>query len=75
MATVDIHRGVRIVTLSALEAIEEHCRPGDIAIRAQDDGWWTSFIAEDGSIDSYDEPYPSCQQAIWAARAAAEFGV
>lgn len=75
MATVQVHRKVRIVLLEADEPLEGNCRPGDIAIRAADDGWWTSFVADDGSIDSYDQPYRSCQEAVWAAKAAAEFGV
>ena len=75
MATVQVHRKVRIVLLDADEDLEGHCRPGDIAIRAAPDGWWTSFIAADGSVDSYDQPYPSRQEALWAAKAAAEFGV
>ncbi len=75
MATVQIHRKVRIVLLDADEALEGNCGPGDIAIRAADDGWWTSFVADDGSIDSYDQPYRSCQEAVRAAKAAAEFGV
>ena len=75
MASVVKHRKVNIVTLAAEEPIAQHCKPGDIAICAAADGWWTSFIAQDGSIDSYDIPYPSYQEALWAAKAAAEFGV
>ncbi len=74
MATVLIHRKVHIVSLQNDEPIAAHCGPGDIAIRAAPDGWWTSFVAEDGSIDSYDIPYGSYQEALWAAKAAAEFG-
>jgi hypothetical protein len=72
---VVIHRKVRIVVLDEGEALAECCKPGDIAIRTAPDGWWTSFIAEDGSVDSYDQPYPSRSAAVGAAKAAAEYGV
>lgn len=75
MATVVRHRKTNIVVLDEGEPIGQHCGPGDIAICAGADGWWTSFVAADGSIDSYDRPYPSYNEALWAAKAAAEFGV
>jgi hypothetical protein len=75
MASVLKHRKVNIVMLAADEPIGVHCKPGDIAIVAAADGWWTSFIGPHGEIDSYDAPYPSYQQALWAAKAAAEFGL
>lgn len=74
MASVVKHRKVNIVLLDTGELIGEHCKPGDIAICAAADGWWASFIGEDGAVDSYDIPYPSYQEALWAAKAAAEFG-
>lgn len=75
MASIVKHRKVNIVVLEQDEPIGEHCKPGDIAISAAPDGWWTSFIGEDGEVDSYDVPYPSYLEALWAAKAAAEFGV
>jgi hypothetical protein len=75
MATTLIHRKVHIVSLEADEAIASHCGPGDIAIVAAEDGWWTSFIGKTGEIDSYDRPYLSYKEALWAAKAAAEFGI
>ena len=75
MATTVKHRRVNIVVLDEGEEIAAVCRPGDIAISAGADGWWTRFVAEDGSIDSYDVPYGSYNEALWAAKAAAEFGV
>ncbi|NHZ64672.1 hypothetical protein [Massilia genomosp. 1] len=75
MASIVKHRKVNIVVLGQDEPVGEHCKPGDIAISAAADGWWTSFIGDDGTIDSYDIPYPSYQEALWAAKAAAEFGV
>ena len=75
MAEVVIHRNVRIVVLDPDEQLTACCKPGDIAIRTAPDGWWTSFIAADGSVDSYDQPYPSRAAAVGAAKAAAEFGV
>jgi hypothetical protein len=74
MASIIRHRRVNIVVLDADEAITANCGPGDIAICACADGWWNSFVAVDGSIDSYDRPYPSYNEALWAAKAAAEFG-
>ena len=75
MATIIRHRKVNIVVLEADEPIAGHCGPGDIAIRAADDGWWNSFVAIDGSVDSYDVPYRTYNEALWAAKAAAEYGV
>lgn len=75
MATIVTHRKVNIVVLEADEPIAGHCKPGDIAITAAQDGWWTSFIGPDGEVESYDIPYPSYKEALWAAKAAAEFGV
>ncbi|MGZ8287579.1 MAG: hypothetical protein ACXW2U_18550 [Telluria sp.] len=75
MASTVHHRSVNIVFLDEGEAIAEYCRPGDIAIEHRADGWWTSFIGEQGETDSYDQPYPSYNEALWAAKAAAEFGL
>ena len=74
MATIVRHRKVNIVVLAADEPMEGLCGPGDIAIRAAPDGWWNCFVAMDGSVDTYDMPYPSYNEALWAAKAAAEFG-
>jgi hypothetical protein len=74
MATVIKHRKVNIVLLDADEPIGAHCVPGDIAIVAAADGWWNHFIHSGGVIDSYDRPYQSYNEALWAAKAAAEFG-
>lgn len=75
MPTVVSHRRVNIVVLGAGETIAGHCKPGDIAIVSAPDGWWTSFIGKDGVVDSYDRPYASYNEALWAAKAAAEFGL
>jgi hypothetical protein len=75
MANVVTHRKVKIVVLEQGEALSGHCRPGDIAIEADAAGWWLRFVGEDGAVESYDLPYPSCQEAMWSAKAAAEFGV
>lgn len=69
-----VHRGVAIVTLADGDLMLEHCKPHDIAIRQDASGWWTYFVGENGEVDSYDEAFPSRDQAIWAAKAAAEFG-
>lgn len=75
MPTVVRHRKVNIVVLVGGETIAAHCKPGDIAITAAQDGWWTSFVGKDGAVDGYDQPYGSYNEALWAAKAAAEFGV
>ncbi|AQR69467.1 hypothetical protein BZG29_14810 [Janthinobacterium sp. LM6] len=68
-----IHRGIRIATLAAGDAIESHCAPGQTAIREQGDGWWLYFVDDDGKVDGYDRPFASHAEALWAAKAAAEF--
>jgi hypothetical protein len=75
MATIVKHRNVNIITLEPGETIEEHCSAGDIALVRQDDGWWTKFIGADGRIDSYDAPFATYNESLWAAKAAAEFGL
>lgn len=75
MATLITHRKVNIIVLEPDEQIASHCRPGDIAIVGDRAGWWTRFIGEDGEVDSYDEPFATRNEAIWAAKAAAEYGV
>lgn len=74
MAHVTQHRRVNIVQLSADEPIAAHCKPGDIALVAGADGWSLHFLTADGAIDSYDRPYASEKEALWAAKAAAEYG-
>lgn len=73
MATIITHRRTRIVTLAAGESIASACAPGDIALEQEGDGWWTRFVADDGSVDSYDAPFATYNEALWAAKAAAEF--
>jgi hypothetical protein len=75
MPTIIVHRGVRIVTLDAGESIAEHCRSGDIALAPDGPNWWTHFVGDNGTVDSYDEPYDSYNKSLWAAKAAAEMGV
>lgn len=74
MATVVRHRRVNIVVLERDDQIAGHCQPGDIAIVPNSAGWWTRFVGEGGRVDSYDIPYGSYNEALWAAKAAAEFG-
>lgn len=74
MVQVIQHRKVNLVHLDDGEAIADHCGPGDIAIVSAADGWHLHFIAGDGSIESYDQPYASRNEALWAAKAAAEYG-
>jgi hypothetical protein len=75
MATVLRHRKVNIVVLDSGELIAGKCRPGDIAILSDDAGWWTKFVGQGGQVDCYGDPYPSYNEALWAAKAAAEYGV
>ncbi len=74
MANVIKHRKVNIVVLAPGEEIGALCRAGDIAIISDDAGWWIKFVGEEGQIDCYGEPYPSYNEALWSAKAAAEFG-
>lgn len=73
MPTITRHRNTNIVTLQPGEAIAALCRPGDIALTQDEQGWWTSFVGEDGAIERYDAPFDSYNQALWTAKAAAEF--
>ena len=75
MAEVIKHRKVKIVVLAAGEAIAGHCREGDIAILSDSAGWWIKFVGADGQVDCYGDPYPSYNEALWSAKAAAEFGI
>ena len=75
MVTIVKHRRVNIVVLADDETIAACCAPGDIALQAGEGGWWTSFIGADGKIEQYDQPYASYLEALWAAKAAAEYGV
>jgi hypothetical protein len=68
------HRRVNIVVLERNEEIAAHCSEGDIAILSDDEGWWIKFVGAAGHIDCYGEPYPSYNEALWSAKAAAEFG-
>lgn len=68
-----IHRGIRIATLASSQDVVAHCAPGQTAIREQGDGWWLYFVDEDGKVDGYDSPFASHAEALWAAKAAAEF--
>lgn len=74
MSTIIRHRKVNIVVLESDERIDSHCRAGDIAIVRDDDGWWTKFVGAKGQVESYDIPFDSYNKALWAAKAAAEFG-
>lgn len=67
------HRRVNIVTLEPDEKIADHCASGDIALVASPDGWWTHFVGENGESDTYDVPFNTYNEALWAAKAAAEF--
>ncbi len=69
------HRKVKIIVLAAGEDLLEHAPPSCIVLQQDSAGWWTRFVDAHGQIESYDEAYPSYQQALWAAKAAAEFGI
>jgi hypothetical protein len=73
MPTILLHRRIRIVSLDQNEHISEHCKPGDIALVEDGTGWWTHFVEEGGQTTTYDEPYKTYNEALWAAKAAAEF--
>lgn len=73
MPTTIKHRNTNIVTLAPGETVAASCRPGDIALVPDGDGWWTKFVGENGEVDSYDAPFDSYNKALWTAKAAAEF--
>ncbi len=75
MATIVRHRGVRIVALESGEQLASVCGEGDIGILEDAQGWWVKFVGADGEVDCYGEPFPSYEQALWTAKAAAEFGI
>lgn len=75
MVTVVRHRKVRIVVLEAGEDLAVECRAGDIGIVSDSAGWWVKFVGDGGQVDCYGIPYPSYNEALWSAKAAAEFGV
>ncbi|MRX08769.1 hypothetical protein GJ697_13055 [Pseudoduganella sp. FT25W] len=74
MVNVIKHRKVKIVVLEQGEEVGGHCREGDIAILSDSEGWWIKFVGADGHVDCYGDPYPSYNEALWSAKAAAEFG-
>ena len=74
MATVVKHRKINIVVLEQNEQIADQCRQGDIAIVVDAAGWWIKFVGEGGHVDCYGVPYASYNEALWSAKAAAEFG-
>jgi hypothetical protein len=73
MPTIIQHRSINIITLHPGETVAEQCRPGDIALVPDGDQWWTDFVGENGQVDRYDAPFDSYNQALWTAKAAAEF--
>jgi hypothetical protein len=75
MVTLVRHRKVNIVVLEQNETLAGNCSPGDIGIVSDSAGWWVRFVGENGQVDCYGVPYPSYNEALWAAKAAAEFGV
>ena len=74
MATIMRHCKVNIVVLEQNEQIASQCGEGDIAIVADGAGWWVKFVGASGQVDCYGIPYPSYNEALWSAKAAAEFG-
>ncbi|SNS67925.1 hypothetical protein SAMN06265795_1054 [Noviherbaspirillum humi] len=73
MADIITHRGTRIISLDEGELQEKPWRDGDIVIVQRKDGWWTEFAGADGELEGYDAPFPSHKEALWTAKAAAEF--
>jgi hypothetical protein len=73
MATTIKHCNINIITLANDETMHTECAAGDIALVQDENGWWTNFIGEQGQVDGYDAPFNSYNEALWAAKAAAEF--
>jgi hypothetical protein len=74
MATIILHRKVNIVVLTPGESLLAGSYTHAIVIAPDDAGWWLRFIDSQGGIDHYEVPYASYNEALWAAKAAAEFG-
>lgn len=73
MATILMHRGVRIMTFEEGDSVAALCRSGDIVLEQGPTGWWTRFIGEGNAVEDYDTAFESYQKALWTAKAAAEF--
>lgn len=73
MPNVIVHRRISIVTLDTGDAISSHCKADDIALVEDEQGWWVHFVEEDGTSTTYDVAFGSYNEALWAAKAAAEF--
>jgi hypothetical protein len=73
MASVIKHHGVRIVTLEPGDSVAAQGLPGDIVLEGTGRGWITHFIDEDGTVESYEDPFDSYNKALGSAKAAAEY--
>jgi len=75
MPTIITHRKVKIIVLATGEDFNTHALPSCIVLEEDEHGWWTKFVDAQGRIDCYDQAYSTYQHALWAAKAAAEFGL
>ena len=73
MPSVILHCRINILTLAPGEDIPSHCKAEDIALLQDEQGWWVHFVGEGGTSESYDVAFGSYNEALWAAKAAAEF--
>ncbi|MBK4737217.1 hypothetical protein [Noviherbaspirillum pedocola] len=73
MASVITHHSVRIVTLEPGDTVATQGLPGDIILEDIGRGWITHFIDEDGTVESYEDPFDTYNKALGSAKAAAEY--
>jgi hypothetical protein len=75
MPTIIVHRKINIVILAAKEPWQAADHPHSILIETDSAGWILHFVDANGHLTSYEQPYTSHNAALWAAKAAAEFGI
>lgn len=61
----------RVLVLDADAEWTAHAGPTDIVVSRSSDGWWVTFIAENGEHNSWNEPCgDTAEHALEALRAA-----
>lgn len=75
MPTIIVHRKINLVILAANETWQASDHPHSILIETDSALWHLHFVDTNGQLTSYEQPYTSHNAALWAAKAAAEFGI
>ncbi|RZI44271.1 hypothetical protein EGT07_02270 [Herbaspirillum sp. HC18] len=65
-----LHRNVNIVTLYRDDDLAEHCRPGDVVLKQEDEHWIAYDVMQDGRIEAAGFPCESYDKALETAKAA-----